>query len=82
MLRLRPDHTGALLGTGAAYERLDRTDAAREAYWDALDSARGDPFASVAAARGFARIREAHGAAEALHQAGGPSSARNVGRLL
>jgi tetratricopeptide (TPR) repeat protein len=65
-LRLHPGRTWPVYRAGAVYERQELPDAARSAYWDALDATRDDAGVALLIARGMARLDDVSGMYEAL----------------
>ena len=67
-LRLHPGRTWPVYRAGAVYERQELPDAARSAYWDALDATRDDAGMALLVARGMARLDDDAGMYEALRR--------------
>ena len=67
-LRLHPGRTWPVYRAGVVYERQELPDAARSAYWDALDATRDDARVALLIARGMARLDDEAGMYEALRR--------------
>jgi len=78
LLRQSPNHASALYRTGVLYEREDNTDAAREAFWDALRVLREECELAFLIARGCARIGDEAGALAAIERAADASRASDT----
>lgn len=68
-LRLHQGRPWPVYRTGVLYERQERPDAARSAYWDSLDSIRDDAGLALLVSRGMARIGDDAGVYAALSRA-------------
>ncbi|MAF09096.1 hypothetical protein CMK11_01495 [Candidatus Poribacteria bacterium] len=68
-LRLHQGRAWPVYRAGAIYERQGLPDAARSAYWDALDTTRDDAAVALLISRGMARIEDRAGLFEALRRA-------------
>jgi tetratricopeptide (TPR) repeat protein len=67
-LRLHQGRPWPVYRAGVLYERKERKDAARSAYWDALDSIHDDAGLALMVARGMARVEDEAGMYAALRR--------------